>query len=180
MSENEKTIPGKIEKNIFKYWNGFEEVYADPFEIDMKFQEASELESVEAYWKWINDYAILVKKYEDESSEKEKTEDVMKFEVGEFNSAQQLYFKAQYNLIPIIRKSFDIKPFDKATGEGMSSDQIIDMYGSYLEWKFDLKKNTDSPPISVVPTDLISPTSTESLPTNQDTGSISTKSAVRR
>lgn len=116
------------EKRIFKFFDGFSDVYDDPFEIDYRFQKASEFEDMKLIDSWI---AQLPK---DEEGYISKNAD---------DSQIKLYEEGAHRYVPIIQKAFLVKPFDRSTGEGLTGNQVLDLYGEYLIWKHDLKKNTE-------------------------------------
>lgn len=128
MSEEIKSEKSK--KKIYKYFNGKKEIYADPFEIDWKMQHAISMEpNVDTIDSWLSP----------EANEK-----------GEFDRQQiSLLNDAYHFYIPKIIESFGLKKFDPDTGEGMVSEDIIDLWSDYLEWKFELKKNTEPEQTSV-------------------------------
>jgi hypothetical protein len=138
MSEEE--VKSELQDNnspkIFKYFDGFNWIYGDPFEIDYKFQKASETEDVATLDSWLR----LPRDDEGNLIESKCDEGVMR-----------LYNEAQYRYVPMVQKAFGLKPFNKVTGEGLTMSDVIDLWSSYLIWKFDLKKNTEDLPTAATP-----------------------------
>lgn len=114
-------------KRIFKYHNGIEEIYEDPFEIDWRYQDAIKMmPNIDQVDQWME----LPR--DDEGN---ILDDIEQSKIKMYNDACHIY-------IPIITKVFQLKPLDKKTGEGMTGEEILNIYSDYLTWKFDLKKNT--------------------------------------
>lgn len=117
-------------KRIFKYFNGSEWVYEDPFEIEFRLNEAEELEDMDLMAKWLS---------------------APKDDNGEFSQTAtdadyKLYQKACHRLIPIYRKGFALKPFDGSTDEGrkaLTSEEVLNLYADFIIWRNGLKKNTE-------------------------------------
>ena len=128
--QSQPQTPKQKEKKIFKYFNGFEEVYEDPFEIDWRFQQASSmLPNFETIDNWLD---------------LPKDEDGNMLPVSEIEPAKlKMYNDACHSYIPLIIKAFDLKPFDKKTGEGMTGEDALNLWASYLEWQNNVKKNTE-------------------------------------
>lgn len=123
-SETTTDIKIKKEKRIFKYFNGIKEIYADPFEIDWKMQHQITMNpSYEVHEKNIFVQA------DDEGN-------VSKRDLMLHNDALHFY-------VPVVTNVFGLQKFNPETGEGMTADEILDIWTNYLEFKFDLKKNTE-------------------------------------
>lgn len=118
--------PPKENTRIFKYNNGFADVWEDPFEIEFRVQKAQEFEDMQTLEKWISGIR-------NEDGEIDKNAD---------ENAWKLYLEACHRMIPIIRKGFSLKEFDTSTGQGMTGEEVLDLYASFLEWRNGLKKNT--------------------------------------
>jgi hypothetical protein len=114
-------------KKIFKYNNGIEDVYADPFEIEWKIQDAT---------KMIPDIATIESRLWILNDGDKVKEDPPAEDIALFNDAWHAY-------VPIIAKAFDLKMLDKKTGEGLTADKMIDIYTDYLIWRENLKKNIE-------------------------------------
>jgi hypothetical protein len=112
-------------KRIYKYHNGEKEVYADPFEIDWRMQDSL---------KMTPDIDTIDKRLSPEVDP----------DTGEFTKQQiQLLNDAYHFYIPHITKVFGLKKFDSETGEGMTGQEIIELWNKYLEWRYEVKKNTE-------------------------------------
>jgi hypothetical protein len=122
MSEETKSeIP---KKNVYKYFNGVKEVYADPFELDWRMQDATKMEpNIDIKDQWLNPTP-------DDKGNLDRQQ------IALLNDAYHFY-------IPIVIKVFKLKQFDEDTGEGMTGSEIIDLWSQYLAWRFDLKKSTE-------------------------------------
>lgn len=111
-------------KNIFKYFNGVKEVYADPFELDWRMQDATKMEqSIDTKDSWLNPTPDAEGNFD-------------RHQISLLNDAYHFY-------IPIVVKVFKLKSLDEETGEGMTGEDIIDLWSRYLTWRFELKKNTE-------------------------------------
>ena len=115
-------------KKIFKYNDGFNDVYGDPFDIDYRFQESSKMENMELIEKWISEVP------KDQNGQIDILGDV---------GPLRLFNEACRKLIPFIRAAFNLKPFDPSTGEGLTSEQVFELQAEYNDWKEGLKKNTE-------------------------------------
>lgn len=116
-----------IQRGIFKFNNGFKDIYADPFEIDWALQKASEFEDMKNIDEW------LQIPHNEDGSIPDSVPD----------SDIKLYKEACHRLVPIIRKAFEIAPFNKETGDGLTGEQVLDVYANYILWSIDLKKSIE-------------------------------------
>lgn len=101
---------------FFKYEVGGETRYADPYEVEDKFNQFMESLDREAIENWLD---------------VEKTSD------------DRLRLRGLMKIKPVIAKVFGLPEMDPSTGEGMTSEEIIDVWFSFREWQIGLKKNTD-------------------------------------
>jgi hypothetical protein len=140
MSEETKSeIP---KKNVYKYFNGVKEVYADPFELDWRMQNAVKMTpNIDTIDSWLSPQEDVEGKFDRQ-------------QIALLNDAYHFY-------IPKIVDVFGLKKFDPDTGEGMVGEDIIDLWSDYLGWRTELKKNTESEPISVKNSDSASDGSTK-------------------
>ena len=137
-----------MNKRIFKYYNGFNDVYADPMEVDYKFIRATENEDMETIFSWIGEE-------KDENGQKDESE----------NKKKKLVMGI-YRLDPIIREAFQIPAFNPETGEGLTQDETIGIYSDYCEWKEAVKKNIEQQQISATSSDSQKSSSEESSTTS--------------
>ena len=124
-----------LDRKIFSYNDGFEDVHADPGEIDYRFAKASESEDMDTLNKWLE--------VPDEDATTSPDTAMEKAMEKARESRLQQFAEACHRLDPIVRHAFEIRPFDRKTGQGMLHEEVINLYLAYMEWKFDLKKNTD-------------------------------------
>jgi len=129
-----------MNSKIFKYNDGFGDVYGDPAEIDYRMAKASDFEDMTVIDKWLD-----IPRNDDGTVDEAKVTDADK----------RNFMEACHRILPMIRAGFEVKEFDKTTGEGMTMDGLLLLYASYLEWKLDVKKNTEPPPAAVTPMDLV-------------------------
>lgn len=156
-----------MEKKIYKYFNGFEDVFADPAEVDYRMSKASENLDMEVIGQWLTLPT-------DESGE---VLDDSRLSPG----VKANFTEACHRLLPSIRAGFEIKEFDKSTGQGMTMDELLGLYADYMEWRAGLKKNTEPSPIVAMPTASTATSwAAKSLRTKPSTGSTSTSDAARR
>lgn len=138
-----------MEKRIYKYNDGFSDLYADPSEIDYRMAKATEMMDMEVIGKWLT---------------LPTDDDGNVLDDSEISAGDKANFtEACHRMLPAIRSAFDIKEFDKSTGQGMTMDELLGLWAAYLEWKADVKKNIETPPTDASPTDSTatsSPTST--------------------
>ncbi len=156
-------------REIYKYNDGFNDVWGDPGEIDYRMARSSEDMDMEVINQWLN-----IPMDDDGNPDEEKISP----------GAQKNFVEACHRILPVIRAGFDIKKFDRTTGQGLTTNELLSLYAGYLNWQVDLKKNTGESPTGVTATD--SPvTSSEMLmepsiqspgdqPPNVSMGSIST------
>lgn len=111
-------------KGIFKYFDGESEVHADPFELDYKFMKISQDKDMKSLDSWL------------EPGPENEPE-------AESDRRASLFMEACHQLDPIIRKTFDIKPFDKRTGKGLLLEDVMKLYYTYMEWRYIVKKNSE-------------------------------------
>jgi hypothetical protein len=108
---------------------GERKCFADPFEVDYRFQKASETEDVDQLNKWMG-----IPFREDGSvkdpSEIDKVQDL-------------LYTEGMHRFEPLVRKAFDFPPFDPSTGRGLSGNEVLGIWWEYCAWQWAVKKNTD-------------------------------------
>lgn len=124
VQSQDATPTDQPKKNIFKYFNGIKTIYADPFELDWRMQDATKMEtSIDTKDSWL-------------SPTPDSEGNFDKQQIALLNEAYHFY-------IPILVKVFKLKAFNEDTGEGMTGEEIIDLWSSYLSWRFDLKKNTE-------------------------------------
>ncbi len=161
-------------REIYKYNDGFNDVWEDPAEIDYRMAKASEDLDMEVINQW------LTIPIDDNGNPDE----------GKMSSGSQKNFvEACHRILPVVRAGFNVKAFDRTTGQGLTTNELLSLYAGYLEWQVDLKKNTGELPIDATVTD--SPAiSSETLPApstqspgnqlpNVSTGSTSTPDASR-
>jgi hypothetical protein len=126
-----------MNKRIFEYLipdpdspTGERKCYADPFEIDYRFQKASETENVDQLQQWM---AIPFR------------EDGTLKDPGEIDKVQDAnYMEGTYRFEPLIRKAFNFPPFDPETGKGLSGNEVLNIWWDYCAWQWLIKKNIDS------------------------------------
>jgi hypothetical protein len=138
-----------MNNRIFKYNNGFEDVFGDPFEIDTRFAAASMNEDMDLINRWI--------------SEVPRDADGNIIQSQFTRGMEALYLQACQRYIPLIRAALEIKPFDKKTGEGMPGDEVLLIWTEYNIFKDKLKKNIEDLPTSATPMDSV-PNSSEASP----------------
>jgi hypothetical protein len=119
--------PGPDDTKIFPYFDGFNQVFGDPLEIDDLFNQAAEFENMEALGEWEK------APYDEDGKPKENVSP----------EEYALYVRAMNKYVPMIRKAFSLKEFDKTTGQGLAGWQVVELYTSYLNWKYGVKKNTE-------------------------------------
>ncbi len=141
MNNDNVVTTNEKDGKMYQYFNGFEFVYADPFEVDYRFDKASQLEDMDLLNQWISD----VPRDQDGNLDREKFDND--------KSRQRLYLEACHRFIPLIRAALEVKPFDKSTGEGLNSEEILRLWADYILWRAGIKKNIESPPPSATPTD---------------------------
>jgi hypothetical protein len=139
---------------IFKYNNGKADVFADPFEIDYRFQQAAGGEDLEQIDRWMD-----LPRTEEGLLDQNKINDPG---AGKIIMAQ--YMEALHRIEPIVRKTFNLEPFNPETGEGLTNKEVIEIWDDYQLWQADVKKNTSLPPTSATPTDSVE-TSSEAAAT---------------
>lgn len=137
-----------MERRIYKYNDGFSDVFGDPAEIDYRIAKASAFEDMQVIGEWLtlptdDDGNVLPE--------------------DQLTVAQKVNFtEACHRMLPIIRAGFEIKEFDKATGQGMTMDELLAIYAGYMEWRAGVKKNTDPSPTGAMPMDSVSNSSATS------------------
>jgi hypothetical protein len=55
-------------------------------------------------------------------------------------------------LLPAIISAFDVRPFDKVTGEGLTEDDLEGLLDGFIEWLALKKKKAEESPSSYTPT----------------------------
>ena len=125
----------------FKYFDGFDDVWGDPFEIDYKFDRAimERNEDIDLLDQWVTEVP------HDESG----NPDTKRFTKDQ----ERLYLDACRRYIPLIQSALELRPFDRKTGQGLQSIDVLHLWSTYINWKLGVKKNTESPPGSTTPTD---------------------------
>lgn len=142
--------PPKLNSGVFKYDVDGKTLYGDPFEMEFTLREALPGVDVDAKLELLDD---------------QKT----------------TYFttlKIFKDLSPGIYAMFGLPKFNPNDGTGWTLEQAIELWTDFLDWRSNVKKNTDLPPISPQPTDstLQAPATsgTGQSTGNSDTGSGST------
>jgi hypothetical protein len=139
-----------MSKNLFRYYNGTDFVYADPFAVDTRFARAALHEDLNLLEQWIanvprdDDGAVVLNK----------------FSAGD----QQLYMEACLRYVPLICAALEIKQFDTRTGEGMTSEDVLLVWRDFNEWRSSVKKNTEELPSSPTPTEESVPNTSPPAP----------------
>lgn len=129
------------EKNkLFKYFDGVSEVYGDPFEIVYRFEQAAMDRNV--------DLNLLDERLSKTPLKEDGSIDSDRMNKGD----QMLFLESCHQFVPLIAAALDIKPFDKKTGEGMQSLDIMASWRQFHEWQAGVKKNIEPPPDSPTPT----------------------------
>jgi hypothetical protein len=128
-----------MDRDIFEYEIEGKKLFGDPFEIDQRFEEACIPEDMETIDKWIDQ----VPRTSDGEIDYDKAD----------RASLALYHKGTARYVPLIRAAFNLAPFDSSTGKGATAVECLELWTSFINWKFNLKKNTDTVPTSVKPTD---------------------------
>ncbi len=174
MSDTSTINPSPQNNNLFRYFNGFEQVYGDPFEIDSRFAKAAITEDLELLDSWLTE----VPRDEEGNLLIDKIT----------RPQEQLYLEACSRYIPLVRAAMEIKPFNKKTGEGLTGEDVLLTWMSYRSWRNDVKKNIETLLDSATPTDSspsssrgsTEPRTPESSPERPVMGSTSTSAGVTR
>jgi hypothetical protein len=116
-------MQNKDKRKIFKYFNGKKEVYGDPFVINMNFFRALDSENVESLFEKMDNKDIQGSEYED----------------------------TVLRILPGIKAGFGVSEVDPDTGEGLTVDEMVELFGDFLVWRADLKKNTETSPNGAAP-----------------------------
>ncbi len=118
----------ELERRIYKYFNGFDDVFVDPSEVDYRLMKSSESEDMATLDKWL---------------ELPQDEEGTLLEDKIDPKQMELFSEACHRLDPIIRSAFDVKPFDNKTGLGLIHEEVLHLYLDYIEWRLSVKKNID-------------------------------------
>jgi hypothetical protein len=129
-----------MDKKIFKANIEGTDLFFDPFEVDYHYAEACKGVDIDQ----INNWLKIPKTPEGEPDWDKIDKDPI---------LQSNYAEAVHRLVPLIRKAFELEDYDKTTGNGLTSNQVLSLWGDYVDWQFDIKKNTESQPTTVPPTD---------------------------
>ena len=60
--------------------------------------------------------------------------------------------EAMEKIAPIIATAFDVERFDSRTGKGLTVTELTDLLESFFDWQDAVKKNTETSPSSLPPT----------------------------
>lgn len=71
-------------------------------------------------------------------------------------AAQPLAFAnpALDRLVAIVRGAFDLAPFDRATGGGLTEDEVLGVLKAFYDWEAALGEATGGTPSTSPPTDI--------------------------
>jgi hypothetical protein len=128
-----------MNRRIYKYNDGFSDVFADPSEIDYRMAKASEILDMEAINNWLD-------------LPRDDDGNILESQITPGQQAN--FFEACHRLLPVIRAGFNIKEFDTATGQGLTMDELLKLWADYKEWQYNVKKNTDDSPTDSTPTGI--------------------------
>lgn len=121
---------------IFKYNDGFSDVYGDPSEIDYQLDMLG-----------VNEMLTAPRIAEIPTLE-DGNIDFPNADKNDLKLLVSTYHEAE----PMIRRAFGVLPFNKETGEGLLYEDVISLLNNYRSWQLDIKKNIESQQNSASPT----------------------------
>lgn len=134
-----------MNKEIFKYNNGREDIFGDPVDLMEKFVIACG------------------------GNYQQRMKDAFPEPYPEQPEANAVVGQAKQFLIAAVRKTFDLVPFDPRTGSGATAQTAYDTIHSFMNFWFKKKESTEPAPMSPTPSDSadLSPTTTSSVDSGQ-------------
>jgi hypothetical protein len=153
-----------MNKNIFPYNDGFEDLFADPLVIQRRLFEATQGQF----------YTRLMPESQTTARSPGLGPDGKPLPPlpEERIAADAVALPASAAVVEAVRYAFELLPWDRKTGEGLTEEQVIDLLDEYHAWCAKKNASTEEPPTCSPPT----PDSTTSAPTTtsgSDSGSIS-------
>jgi hypothetical protein len=132
--------------NIFKYFDGQNEVHGDPTAIERKLRLATggrfydilrATQKPKDYKGWLDEIA-------DEKTPEERRAGLLQ-SVRDANLAAD---QAAEEITPAIRAAFEMVPFDKTTGQGATDDHCIDAWNAFTAFREQKKSSGEKEPKS--------------------------------
>ena len=121
---------------LFKYNDGESDVYGDPSEIDFQ------IDHLDVQGILFPDRLAMLPLKDDGSID--------------FDKADPLDIKlaadASHDAESLIRQAFQLKPFDRTTGNGLTYEEVLRLYARYIDWRDSIKKDMPGQPGSAVGT----------------------------
>ena len=129
---------------IFSYSNGKETVFADPLAVERRWFKACESVDINSILDRFYGPDFLHNIDENGIAHDDNGKPLPEMTPESIELALKEREEAVVELLPVLYEAFQLSPIDPKTGEGTTETEALKAYSDFMEFRINVKKNTET------------------------------------